>query len=43
MVTNYLPRADHVTSHFVGPGWRRLDDIAVGDTVWRVDVWQKAA
>jgi 2-polyprenyl-3-methyl-5-hydroxy-6-metoxy-1,4-benzoquinol methylase len=43
LVTNYLPRSEHMAASFTGPGWTRLDDLSVGETVWRVDVWRKPA
>jgi SAM-dependent methyltransferase len=43
VVTNFISRAEHMAQHFEGPGWRRLGDLQAGDTVWRVDVWQRPA
>jgi SAM-dependent methyltransferase len=43
VVTNYLPRSDHVACNFTGPGWCRLEDLTANDTVWRVDVWRRPA
>jgi protein-L-isoaspartate O-methyltransferase len=40
LVTNYMDVAQHMAGLFEGPGWRRLDDLTVEDTTWRVDVWQ---
>lgn len=41
VITNFVSRAEHMARHFEGPGWRRVEDLSVGDTVWRVDIWQR--
>jgi SAM-dependent methyltransferase len=42
-VSNYKPRSEKMRSHFSGPGWRPLDDIAFEDTVWECFVWENPA
>ena len=40
LVTNYMDLAVRMDRYFEGPGWTRLEDIAIEDVVWRVDVWR---
>jgi trans-aconitate methyltransferase len=40
LVTNYMDLASRMERYFDGAGWTRLDDIAIEDIVWRVDVWR---
>jgi trans-aconitate methyltransferase len=41
LVTNHSRQLRRLPSLFDGPGWRRLDDIRVRDTVWRCDLWER--
>jgi trans-aconitate methyltransferase len=42
LVTNFADRARQMTGCFDGPGWRRLDDLTVAETVWQVNEWSRA-
>jgi SAM-dependent methyltransferase len=42
-VSNYRPRAERMRAALAGPGWRRLADIAHGDTVWECNLWERTA
>jgi SAM-dependent methyltransferase len=41
LVSNYIERAERLRGLFTGPGWTRLDDIVVEDTVWECHAWRK--
>lgn len=41
VITNFVSRAERMAQYFKGPGWRRAEDLRVGDTAWRVDIWQR--
>lgn len=40
-VSNYLPRSQAMREHFSGSGWRQLDTISFGETVWECFVWRR--
>ena len=40
LVTNYMDLAQHMGGNFSGPGWTRLEDVAIENITWRVDVWR---
>lgn len=42
-VTNFRPRSEKLRQHFVGEGWRRLDDIRHEKTVWECFLWEAPA
>lgn len=40
LVVNYERRAAPLERHLRGPGWKRLDDLGWGNTVWRCHLWR---
>lgn len=40
-VSNFAPRSKHMRENFAGPGWRRLEDITHGETVWECFLWER--
>lgn len=41
LVTNHLRQSRWLSPLLEGPGWHRLDDIVVQNTVWRCDLWER--
>lgn len=39
-VSNYLPRSEVIRHHFQGDGWRQLDTLTHGETVWECFLWE---
>lgn len=42
-VSNYKPRSKRMRADFSGDGWRPLEDIVHGDTVWECFLWEAPA
>ena len=42
LVTSYAAGAAPMRQHFMGPGWRRLDDITAEGTVWECELWERS-
>ncbi|MCW5701088.1 MAG: class I SAM-dependent methyltransferase [Bradyrhizobium sp.] len=42
-VSNYLQRSELMRTAFTGPGWRQLNTIRHGETVWECFLWEDNA